>query len=348
MKMNSDPVPPSSSKVAFSFSRKIESKLVQSVIAPVEAPEAPKRQLVTSINDLLSPADSDHTDFDSLVIPLIKRNTYAPLLAKSVTPAALPVSSDDAAAAAAILEDAQRFQGTETKIDSKDDGVTEIPLWMQNKLPEGFETDARLDVALRAEESSLEDYDRIPVEAYGMAMLRGMGWKADEGIGLRNKQVTKPVEVLLRPRGLGLGATPVKERKKEGRSGEEKDEKEKVIAVGGYVSINSGRHQNRTGKVTAMDNEAGRYIVVLVGEEKRSVSIAGAALEVISEKEYNRSTRYINNDKYYDHKIVEEVTRTSEKSDKRSRDDKDRRREERRRRSRSRSTDHKRRRRSRS
>ena len=37
-------------------------------------------------------------------------------------------------------------------------------------------------------QSTLDDYDSIPVEEYGMAMLRGMGWKASEGIGLKNKR----------------------------------------------------------------------------------------------------------------------------------------------------------------
>lgn len=27
------------------------------------------------------------------------------------------------------------------------------------------------------------DYEAVPVEAYGLAMLRGMGWKPGEGIG---------------------------------------------------------------------------------------------------------------------------------------------------------------------
>lgn len=33
------------------------------------------------------------------------------------------------------------------------------------------------------------DYDEIPIEQYGMAMLRGMGWKDGEGIGKHKKFV---------------------------------------------------------------------------------------------------------------------------------------------------------------
>lgn len=37
-------------------------------------------------------------------------------------------------------------------------------------------------------QSTDADYEVVPVEAYGVAMLRGMGWKAGEGIGRTFKQ----------------------------------------------------------------------------------------------------------------------------------------------------------------
>jgi hypothetical protein len=76
----------------------------------------------------------------------------------------------------------------------------EIPLFMQNKVA--------------ADESSQDDYEDIPVEGYGIAMLRGMGFKANEGIGLRNKGVITPLQVTARPGlGLGLGAATPKVEK---------------------------------------------------------------------------------------------------------------------------------------
>lgn len=32
-------------------------------------------------------------------------------------------------------------------------------------------------------ESTLEDYEKVPIGDYGLAMLRGMGWKEGFGIG---------------------------------------------------------------------------------------------------------------------------------------------------------------------
>lgn len=37
-------------------------------------------------------------------------------------------------------------------------------------------------------QSTDADYDRVPVEDYGLAMLKGMGWKKTEGIGRTFKQ----------------------------------------------------------------------------------------------------------------------------------------------------------------
>ncbi len=37
-------------------------------------------------------------------------------------------------------------------------------------------------------QSTDADYECVPVEAYGLAMLKGMGWKQGEGIGRTFKQ----------------------------------------------------------------------------------------------------------------------------------------------------------------
>lgn len=37
-------------------------------------------------------------------------------------------------------------------------------------------------------QSTEADYELVPVEAYGLAMLKGMGWKQGEGIGRTFKQ----------------------------------------------------------------------------------------------------------------------------------------------------------------
>jgi hypothetical protein len=55
--------------------------------------------------------------------------------------------------------------------------------------------------------STLEDYERVPVEEFGAALLRGMGWKEGDST---NGRVERPKDVKRRQNLLGLGATELK------------------------------------------------------------------------------------------------------------------------------------------
>lgn len=65
------------------------------------------------------------------------------------------------------------------------------------------------DVDARPEEMSLEDYNRVPIEKFGAALLRGMGWKEGQAVGKNSNGLLAPVELTRRPALLGLGATPI-------------------------------------------------------------------------------------------------------------------------------------------
>jgi len=52
------------------------------------------------------------------------------------------------------------------------------------------------------DESTLEDYENMPVEEFGAALLRGMGWNGDMG--------PKQAAPVRRPQGLGLGSKQLK------------------------------------------------------------------------------------------------------------------------------------------
>jgi hypothetical protein len=75
-------------------------------------------------------------------------------------------------------------------------------------IPALTEEDAfQTDVTEAPDMATLEDYARVPVEQFGAAMLRGMGWKDGDGIGL-NKG-TKQAKAKIperRPALLGIGA----------------------------------------------------------------------------------------------------------------------------------------------
>lgn len=73
------------------------------------------------------------------------------------------------------------------------------------------EADAfRRDLLTRPDESTLDDYARVPVGQFGAALLRGMGWK--EGTAASRTGRKGPTEAFVptsRPALLGIGAKPI-------------------------------------------------------------------------------------------------------------------------------------------
>lgn len=71
----------------------------------------------------------------------------------------------------------------------------------------------RADVATRPDQASLDAYDAVPVEEFGAALLRGMGWKEGQAIGRANYgNSTVPKEARVparRPGFLGIGAKDI-------------------------------------------------------------------------------------------------------------------------------------------
>jgi hypothetical protein len=70
----------------------------------------------------------------------------------------------------------------------------------------------KADVASRPDVASLEDYTATPVEDFGAALLRGMGWKDGEAVGKRRAGAPAPKNPVLkerRPNLLGIGAKEV-------------------------------------------------------------------------------------------------------------------------------------------
>ena len=64
----------------------------------------------------------------------------------------------------------------------------------------------RADVDSRPPPASLADYAAVPVEEFGAAILRGLGWKDGEAIDKRGQTAAASREVKRRPALLGIGA----------------------------------------------------------------------------------------------------------------------------------------------
>lgn len=67
----------------------------------------------------------------------------------------------------------------------------------------------RSDVASRPDSASLDDYAAVPIEEFGAALLRGMGWKEGDVVGKRKNQISVARIVERRPALLGIGAKEV-------------------------------------------------------------------------------------------------------------------------------------------
>lgn len=79
-----------------------------------------------------------------------------------------------------------------------------IPTPLNTNEPKLSEEDAyKRSIAAAPDVSTLEDYERVPVEEFGAALLRGMGWKGEK--------VGKVRDVKRRQNLLGLGARELKD-----------------------------------------------------------------------------------------------------------------------------------------
>ncbi|RWS19229.1 G patch domain and KOW motifs-containing protein-like protein [Leptotrombidium deliense] len=180
-----------------------------------------------------------------------------------------------------------------------------IPMLVQNQVPQGFETDDKLDVSLRAEEPCVSDYEKVPVEEFGLAMLRGMGWKPGAGVG-KNGKVVQPVEVKIRAKGLGLGAERELHDKKSSKSVPKSEEQEElVLKLGAFVFVQIGEYSKTYGVVESLDDDLTRAVIrpAISGS---TFAVPTAALRIVSKSEYLKDSKVINKSKYEEYKVKTE------------------------------------------
>jgi len=157
------------------------------------------------------------------------------------------------------------------------------------------------------EQSTLDDYDSVPVEGFGMGMLRGMGFKQGEGIGGFKKADVKCIDPIMRPKGLGLGATrPASGSNSDSKTSKNTEGEELKMEKGASVLLVGGPHRDMYGQVEGVDGETARVFVKLaVGG--LTVSVSENVAKLVSKKEYKKYGKVINKDMYekYDEKQKE-------------------------------------------
>ncbi|OAD55173.1 G patch domain and KOW motifs-containing protein [Eufriesea mexicana] len=158
------------------------------------------------------------------------------------------------------------------------------------------------DQSLRGkEQSTLQDYEKIPVDAFGLAMLRGMGWQPGKGIG-KNEKVVSAVIPELRPKGMGLGADKVTLQKKNIDS--KKQEEELKIEKGTFVKVIAGKQSNNYGQIEGFDDDAGRLIIKLALGGS-TISVNEFMVQPVTKSEYSKNSKILNAKKYEEYKDKE-------------------------------------------
>ncbi|KAK2897324.1 G-patch domain and KOW motifs-containing protein [Channa argus] len=263
------------------------------------------RDYLTGIdgNELQSSKPSEKPK--ELIIPLIQKNRWhrldraAQCEGTKTQETTQDGDSVESQAVKELIEDSRRqLEEWQNGPQSESNLNLTIPLLMQNKVPEGFEDGDHVKVDLRPESSTEADYECVPVEAYGLAMLKGMGWKKEEGIGRTFKQNVKPIEHQLRPKGLGLGADrsaikdlePSKHRRPPKPGEEQEKEEELVMGPGGCVLVESGAHRELYGKIEGIDPDNARVVIKLAIGGK-TVTVSQYAVKLVGRKEYEKYSK---------------------------------------------------------
>lgn len=148
-----------------------------------------------------------------------------------------------------------------------------------------------------AKEATLDDYDNIPIQQFGLAMLRGMGWVDPPP----KKKGSGPIDdaPFLRPKGMGLGADKALKPK----ALLVQPEKNEVLEIKkqAYVRILGGKQKDQYGQIQGFDDHAGRVIVKMaIGGAKEAFN--EFLCQPVSRKEYSQYGKCINTAKYEEFK----------------------------------------------
>lgn len=314
------------SGISFSFSKKLtKTPLSASKIAEKVEEDEVKCDIVTAIDDKKIESATPAQEKTALVIPCLQNNNWRLNQAKkkhaarngavgkpaaAATECEPPADTtnetlDDIARRELLSEVARQNEEWEQRGNKASNLV--IPVFMRNQPPEGFEQDDNFDVSARAENPTTEDYEKVPVEEFGLAMLRGMGWKEGEAVGGKMKAVVAPVEAVIRPKGLGLGAEAPKPKPPKvtvDKSGKQQVE-DLELKRGCHVSMELGEFKGFYGTVESIDDDMIRACVRLA-INSLAVMVPIAALRVVSKDEFGKESKVINKSSYEEYKRKDE------------------------------------------
>jgi len=211
--------------------------------------------------------------------------------------------SEEQRAVAALLEQA----GGDFDLDRPNLDIAAIPLMAINKIPgiDGLVDETakyRRDVSLRPDESTLEDYERIPIESFGRALLMGMGWtENDARFPKAHLPDARPhlaglganfVNVPLPGKSNGNSASALKEKVSEKRPREESNEisakKSTEIVSGDHVRVIDGDYKGETGLIMSVHRDGQDIYFKIAISDTKVIKIweDDVAVEIRNEKSW--------------------------------------------------------------
>ncbi|XP_066106082.1 G-patch domain and KOW motifs-containing protein [Saccopteryx bilineata] len=286
------PAGPSTAPVSFSFSRTAARRRLADRGDDLDAAPEEKDFLKTVEGRKLQSVYPSEAPKE-LVIPLIQKGPRKQPPAQAPGPSV--VDGVLSQAVKELIEESKK--SVEERENAGVDPTLAIPMVQKRCIPNEEEADSEPLAETVPEDA---DYEAVPVEAYGLAMLRGMGWKPGQGIGRTFSQVVKPRVNSLRPKGLGLGANltevqalapsgPHRLLRPGGEQEKSKEDQPQGLAPGGAVVILSGPYRGLYGKVEGLDPDNVRAMVRLA-TKNRMVTVSEYCLRPVSQQEFDKNS----------------------------------------------------------
>jgi hypothetical protein len=210
----------------------------------------------------------------------------AALPAAEVAEKAKPLTEDEIALQALVRESKGEVEGrSDLVIESTRAGEGEA----EEEVSEFYDNhnsetrSFRADVAARPESATLEQYNAIPVEEFGAALLRGMGWKEGQAVGKGKygsadpSRASTPHIPARRPGFLGIGAKDVSNGKAE-------------VELGAWGKAAMRKGSRKAGETTknGEGNTEGIYMPVLMRNKKTGETITEEELAAMAKEAKKR------------------------------------------------------------
>lgn len=215
-----------------------------------------------------------------------------------------PVNQLDDEARRALIIEAQ--QANETWDQRNEHGNIRVHSITQDSTNTFMNNITAEDHKTEEKDTENPDYDEVPIEEFGMAVLRGMGFKEANGLGITNK---KQIDVFVpetRPRGLGLGADrkileKINQLKRNLKQAGIDEKDDLCFEKGAFVLIEKGPHQDLYGTIESIEEDVARLTVSLAiggtNKKKETISISQYNVKLVTEKEFLKYSKYVNKSK---------------------------------------------------